>query len=130
MTIFYGIFARVITYTNNLMFSELCLLTLSLKSNSCNRNVAHRTTSIYEMHRLICIYTPPILLVNIVFCMSVCLCIHQSLLPCQNSYILRTTHAQIQKQKSEGSNFFLLNEWTQIQLKSGHHRPASETPFK
>ena len=25
---------------------------------------------------------------------------------------------------------FLVNEWIQIPLKSGHHRPASETPFK
>ena len=26
--------------------------------------------------------------------------------------------------------FFLVNEWIQIPLKSGHHRPASDTPFK
>ena len=32
-----------------------------------------------------------------------------------------------------GSNFFsifLVNEWIQIQLKSSHHQPARETPFK
>ena len=29
-----------------------------------------------------------------------------------------------------GSNFFLINEWIQIPLKSGHHRPASEKPLK
>ena len=28
----------------------------------------------------------------------------------------------------KGSNFFLVNEWIQIPLKSGHHRPTSETP--
>ena len=29
-----------------------------------------------------------------------------------------------------GPTFFLDNEWIKIPLKSGHHRPASETPFK
>ena len=28
------------------------------------------------------------------------------------------------------SNFFLVNEWIQIQPKSVHHQPASKTPFK
>ena len=43
-------------------------------------------------------------------------------------------HARIQKVFSEGvqlrEHFFLVNEWDQIPLKSGHHRPPSETPFK
>ena len=29
-----------------------------------------------------------------------------------------------------GGPFFLVNEWIQIPLKSGHHWPASKTPFK
>ena len=40
------------------------------------------------------------------------------------------SRASSRKFFSEGSNFFLVNEWIQIPLKSGHHRPASETPFK
>ena len=28
------------------------------------------------------------------------------------------------------SFFFVVNEWIQIPLKSGHHGPASKTPFK
>ena len=29
-----------------------------------------------------------------------------------------------------GMFFLLVDVWIQIQLKSGHHRPSSETPFK
>ena len=37
-----------------------------------------------------------------------------------------TRHARIQKVFSEGVQLcFLVNEWIQITLKSGHHRPAS-----
>ena len=38
-------------------------------------------------------------------------------------------HARIQKVFSEGVKLFLVNEEIQIPLKSGHDRPASETPF-
>ena len=48
---------------------------------------------------------------------------------------LQTMHARIQKVLPEGSNsdvFISDNEGERIQipLKLGHHRPASETPFK
>ena len=40
-------------------------------------------------------------------------------------------HARIQKKIfRRDPTFFLVNEWIQIPLKSGHHQPASERPFK
>ena len=42
-------------------------------------------------------------------------------------------YVRIKKVFSEGVQLFifiLVNEWIQIQLESGHHRPASETLFK
>ena len=40
------------------------------------------------------------------------------------------SHAVPESFFQRGSTFFFVNEWIQIPLKSGHHRPASETPFK
>ena len=42
------------------------------------------------------------------------------------SYSKEQEHARIQIFFQRGSNFFLVNEWIQISLKSGHHRPATD----